>query len=265
VNSAVVRQIYALLTANEQTHQQIADGFNVSRVTVTGINQGYYHKHLAPAGWKPSPPVSACGERNGASKLREEEAREIFRLAWTGHHTLRQIGDKFGVSLSQVHLVKTKREWKYLWRKDNQPMTETNDLRAEIDALKKRQTELEAKLAEGKPPEPFKSAPMERFDPTARASMDAETMKEWSRAISPALARDLHNDLAWPNPVTGATPSQLSQDRGGVEIRRGSGWAEPNPIRQPEGVALCDRLVDAQDLQDRHDLARRLARATKGK
>jgi hypothetical protein len=32
------------------------------------------------------------------------------------------------------------------------------------------------------------------------------------------------------------------------------GWVEPRPISSPPGVAACDRLVDAQDAKDRHDL-----------
>lgn len=132
---------------------------------------------------------------------------------------------------------------------------EIEGLKVEIEKLKGEQAELRAKIAG---PEPFKPAPMERLDYTARASMSPATMRDLATAIPPDLARDLHNDLAKPNPVTGASPSQLPSDRGRVEIHRGSGWQEPNPLGVPSGVDLCDRLVDMQDALDRHDLARRL-------
>jgi hypothetical protein len=138
-----------------------------------------------------------------------------------------------------------------------------DDLRAEIAALKKRQTELEAKIAEGKPPAPFKSEPYQPRDYTAGASMDRETKRELAKAIPDDLARDLRADLARGNPIT-QSPAQLTPDRDGgrVQIQRGSGWAEPNPLSAPPGVQIMDRLMDMQDAIDKRDLARRLG--TKG-
>ena len=49
--------------------------------------------------------------------------------------------------------------------------------------------------------------------------------------------------------------------------QRGSGWVEPRPLEPPPGVALADRLVDAQDKIDRAELIQRelkLARMGKG-
>lgn len=36
------------------------------------------------------------------------------------------------------------------------------------------------------------------------------------------------------------------------------GWQEPTPLGPPPGVALCDRMVDAQDALDRKELERKL-------
>jgi hypothetical protein len=243
-----VRQIYGLLASNKSTHAEIADELGCSRVTVTYINQGRYHKHLAPPGWKPSPPLYACGSRNGFAKLSEEEAREVYRLAWTGDFTLRQIGEAFGISLSQVHLIKTKREWKYLWRKDNQSMTDnTDDLRAEIDKLRAETAELKAELARlidaAKPPAPMPREPYAPIDYTARASVDAETTREWAKVIPDSLARQLRDDaLNRPNPVTGVTPAQLTPGGGGGVQIRGSGWQEPSPLRSPADRAGLKNL-----------------------
>jgi hypothetical protein len=127
----------------------------------------------------------------------------------------------------------------------------------ELEQLKARVAELEKA---GKPPEPIKSAPYQPPDYTRGATMDAETMREWSRAISPELARDLRDDaLNRPNPVTGATPAQLT--RSGVQIQRGDGWAKERKIEPPPGVPIMDRLMDMQDKIDKADLQRRLAQA----
>jgi hypothetical protein len=261
-----VREIYALLADNDLSHQQIAEDFGVSRVTVSYINSGRTWSDLRPKDWKPSPPIRTVGERAGNVKLSEEEVREIYRLAWAGHHTLRELGARFGVSLSQISLIKHRKEWKHLLLddgKDNSMPDNNDDLKAEIDQLKKRQTELEAKLAEaGKPPAPFKSEPRQPIDYTAGASMDRETTRDLASAIPPDLARDLHNDLARGNPIT-ASQSQLPQERGGggVQIQRGDGWAKERKIEPPPGVPIMDRLMDMQDAIDKADLQRRLAGA----
>jgi hypothetical protein len=148
-------------------------------------------------------------------------------------------------------------------------MTKHNlaDLAEAIDALRAETAELKAQLAKvggaAKPPAPIKSEPYQPIDYTSRASMDRETMKDLASAIPPDLARDLRGDLARGSPVT-ASVAQLTPDRPGVEVQRGSGWSAPNPLRQPEGVAICDRLVDRQDELDKLDLARRLAQAGAG-
>jgi biotin operon repressor len=260
--------IFDLLRDNIYTNAQIAEMFDVGRTTVTLINQGRIWRHLIPQGWTPAPPIRACGERNGFAKLFEDEVREIFRLAWSGAHSLREIGERFGVSLSQVWLIKRRREWRHLQLDNNEEPTMSEDaLKAEIAALKKRQTELEAKLGEDKPPPPqFKPEPHRPIDYTAGATMDRETLRDLAKAIPDALARDLRADLARGNPITQSV-AQLTPDRDGgrVQIQRGGGWAEPNPLRQPAGVAICDRIMDMADAQDRRDLERRLARSVNTK
>ena len=46
---------------------------------------------------------------------------------------------------------------------------------------------------------------------------------------------------------------------------RGSGWRDEVPISTPPGIAHIDRLVDAQDEQDRTELARKIAQARMNK
>jgi predicted DNA-binding protein YlxM (UPF0122 family) len=261
-----VREIYAFLADNTLTHAEIADLYAVSRPTVTLINLGRIWKHLTPKGWRPYPRLSARGERNGFAKLCADEARAIYKLAWAGAHSLREIADAFGVSLSQVWLIKHRREWRWLLLDNNeeQAMTDNEEFEKRLAASEKRVAELEARLR-GEQPTPIKAEPRAPIDYTANASMDAETKRELAKAFPPDLARQLRNDLARPNPVTEAGSAQLTPDRGrgGVQIVRGTGYRDAVPLGPPAGVELCDQLVDAQDRQDRADLERRLARSVK--
>lgn len=42
------------------------------------------------------------------------------------------------------------------------------------------------------------------------------------------------------------------------EAAKGSGWATPQPLASPPGIALVDKLCDAQDAIDRRDRERKL-------
>jgi len=122
----------------------------------------------------------------------------------------------------------------------------------ELEELKKRVAELE-KAA--KPPEPFVPGPRFQFDPTDGMSMPASALKAMIDAVPNSLMSDLRADSRKPNPVTqGATPQSQP-------IQRGSGWVDERPLEPPPGVELCDRLMDAQDAQDRTELARKIAQA----
>jgi hypothetical protein len=138
-------------------------------------------------------------------------------------------------------------------------------LEREMAQLQKQLADLSAKLeAMGKPVTPMPREPYQPRDYTARASMDAETKRELAKAIPDDLARDLRADLARGNPIT-QSAAQLTPDRGsgGVQIQRGSGWAEPNPLSAPPGVPIMDRLMDMQDAIDKRDLERRLGTKNK--
>ena len=119
-------------------------------------------------------------------------------------------------------------------------MTE-DELRAELDALKKRQGELEAKLAEAdKPPSPpFKPEPRERYDPTANFGMPRSAVKAMVAAVPESLMADLRGDALKPNPVTGTSVAQLTPNRPQVEIARvvrGTNIVDPRPDEPPHGL-----------------------------
>jgi hypothetical protein len=206
--------------------------------------------------------MPARGSDNDRAKLTAEQVIDIHLLARSKQYWQREIAEEFGVTQSHVSLIEHRRRWRWLfYNSEGNPMNE-DELRAELDALKKRQSELEAKLAEAdKPPEPFKREPYQPIDYTRGASMDRETKRDLATAIPDSLARDLRADLARGNPIS-QSQAMLTPDRGGrgVEIR-GTGYRDAIPLAAPPGVALADRLMDMQDKIDKADLQRRLARS----
>ena len=47
--------------------------------------------------------------------------------------------------------------------------------------------------------------------------------------------------------------------------QRKGGWVEPRPLEPPPGVAIADRMMDAQDAIDKAELALKFAKARMGK
>jgi hypothetical protein len=203
----------------------------------------------------------ARGERNGRARITAQQAIEIYHLARSGRCYQWQIAEAYGVSQSAVSLIRNCARWRWLLADEKENvMSDTDDLKAEIDKLKLRQAELEAKLA-GARAAPIKREPYRPIDHTARATMGAGTIRDFAKTIPDDLARDLRADLARGSPLQ-QSPAQLTPDRGGgrVEIR-GTGWQTERKLEPPQGIALADRLVDMQDQIDRADLQRRLARS----
>jgi hypothetical protein len=111
-----VKQIYKLLAARELSQEQIGNIFGVEGKVISQINRGISWKHLLPENWQPSEGIGPpYGERAGAAKLSEDQARQIRKLAWDGAYTLQEIGDMFGVCPSNAHAIKHGLIWKHLW------------------------------------------------------------------------------------------------------------------------------------------------------
>jgi hypothetical protein len=66
------------------------------------------------------------GERNGQAVLTEDQARQVYELAWSGQYTQDEIGEMFGVTRGAVKGIKLKKTWKYLWSNNegDNPMPE---------------------------------------------------------------------------------------------------------------------------------------------
>lgn len=54
------------------------------------------------------------GEKNNASKLTEDEVKEIIQLLLTKKYTQKEIGEKFGVCADTIGAIKMKHNWVYL-------------------------------------------------------------------------------------------------------------------------------------------------------
>ena len=54
----------------------------------------------------------ASGEKNGRAKVTRKQVEEIRRLYATGKYTLKQLGKRFGISLSQTGNITTGAQWK---------------------------------------------------------------------------------------------------------------------------------------------------------
>ena len=65
----------------------------------------------------------------------------------------------------------------------------------ELEALKQRVAELEAKA---KPPEPFKSEPYQRYDPTANMTMPPSVLREMAAAVPHNFMQDVVRDNRAP-------------------------------------------------------------------
>src|SRR6476659_870244 len=120
------------------------------------------------------------------------------------------------------------------------------------DDLRARITQLENRI--NPPPRP--PSTHQPMDYTANASMPASAMKAMIDAVPDAVMKGIRADAQKPNPVTGYSTAQPTN-----QVQRGSGWAKPIPVEPPPGVAIADRLMDRQDEIDKAELAVKLMKA----
>jgi hypothetical protein len=133
---------------------------------------------------------------------------------------------------------------------------------SELEELKKQNAALEErlkKLEDKEEPPPRNQSYSAPRDYTEGMSMPALAIREMVNAIPESVMREVRADAKKPNPVTGYTTPQPTNQV------RGSGWRDEVPISTPPGIAHIDRLVDAQDEQDRTELARKIAQARMNK
>jgi hypothetical protein len=91
----------------------------------------------------------------------------------------------------------------------------------------------------------------------ARIKGISVTQLRMTLAAPTSVTQDIVRDNRHTSHSTSLIPPKRSQPEG---PSKGSGWAEPQPLRPPEGIALVDKLCDAQDALDRRELERKLRR-----
>ena len=130
----------------------------------------------------------------------------------------------------------------------------------ELEALKQRVAELEAKA---KPPEPLKSEPFQRYDPTANFTLPPSVVREMAAAVPPNFMQDVVRDNRAPS-RPGAIPSSQQQaggvHSGGGAAGDGTGWSRSIPLGPSMHQRYVDAQLDAQDAKDRRELIEQKAR-----
>jgi len=147
-------------------------------------------------------------------------------------------------------------------------MTKTS----ELDELKERIAELERAAT---PPDP---AAQERASAEFRAEMHRMREGRMAYAMHPSVYRDMAMDDATARSIvrdhygapSGPSMSGIPSSQTVTGVRPGggpanvpgggSGWVQPVSLSNPPGVALADRLMDAQDARDRAELIEREAK-----
>ena len=81
-------------------------------------------------------------------------------------------------------------------------------------------------------------------------------MLDMANAVPDDLVRGIVHDNRAPTGRAGVIPTSqpLSNIRGRSVAGGGTGWMRELTLRNPPGTAQADRLMDAQDHADRHEL-----------
>lgn len=132
---------------------------------------------------------------------------------------------------------------------------------SEIQKLKAQNAELSDRIAKleeaAKPPKPFVPEPHQPIDHTAGFTaarmFDRETLQRMAAADDPS-GRMADLRAYQQQRSVAASPAPEPQRP------RGTGWVEPGPLEPPPGIALADRIVDAQDKLDLIDRANEFAK-----
>jgi hypothetical protein len=100
----------------------------------------------------------------------------------------------------------------------------------------------------------------ERLEQEARRRGISVTHLKMQSVVSDDLMRSIVSDFrSGPAAPSSAIPPERAEHQ--VAVKRGTGWQDQIPLRPPEGSAIIDRLMDAQDRIDRAELAQKLSRA----
>jgi hypothetical protein len=147
---------------------------------------------------------------------------------------------------------------------------------SELDDLKRQLAELKEQIAAKekaeelpaymshikRPEEPPAKPKMQKYDPTEGFRLPGSAAKAMAAVVPD------------PKPLAGFNAHSWNQNKGpgepggfgpppkptvGVgEVKRGSGWVDPQRLDQPSGIKYIDQQIDVQDAIDKAELERRL-------
>lgn len=103
--------ICRLYATSKWTLKDLGEMFGVHLATIGRIVRGDSWKHV------PGPRSQknyAVGERQGGSRLTENDVKRMRRLSATGQYTYAELGEMFGVSRSSVCLIVNRRQWRHV-------------------------------------------------------------------------------------------------------------------------------------------------------
>jgi len=104
---------------------------------------------------------------------------------------------------------------------------------------------------------------MNEAERQARANLDPQTLREMERACPTSTMRsiamrDARAPLGPSSQGIIPTSQQVSRTSSGAGlVGSNTGWRNPTPLGPQPGINHVDRLVDAQDRRDRHELIQR--------
>lgn len=82
---------------------------NVSNLEIITVSQNNFHAHAL--GLKPN----MIGERNGCSKLNDDNALKLIKDIMTGMRN-KDLGVKYNLHPQYISLIRHKRRWKHMWK-----------------------------------------------------------------------------------------------------------------------------------------------------
>ena len=101
-------------------------------------------------------------------------------------------------------------------------------------------------------------------DARRNAALEAEAkrlgLSLWQYEMVRAVDTDVIREIVRDQRRAPIVPSSIAGQSTAQSPGRSSGWSNPQPLSPPPGVALADKLMDAQDEIDRRELERWLKR-----
>jgi hypothetical protein len=132
--------------------------------------------------------------------------------------------------------------------------TELDELKAENAKLTDRIEKLEKEVN----PPPREPSTWQPRDYTENASMERSTMRAMSDAVPNTLQTDLR---AFQRSLAALVPPAQPQ----AKQRSTPNFVDERPLESPPGIAIVDRLVDAQDSIDKAERMLAMAKASLAK